>query len=265
MTDSNPNHSPRIERHLERVFRDADEVGLSLVRDVLDEPPGRWYGQLVVNTYDSLSDQQDPETIIPAAGAIELLRGYVRLRSRLFITHTDEHVHSPTMDPTPALLAGDYLYTAAFSSLGSITGTGSSDCFDTLTTVLETITEAFARIYTSAGSSDDEQTKFLDETTGSLGEAAAALGATLAGFDDPTRTHCERLGRKLSIARQIHFILDVEANEAMVIPPSFDERQFRMHAERSRNDAAQAFDTLSETADVTRLRAFADVTVTGHD
>jgi hypothetical protein len=57
----------------------------------------------------------------------------------------------------------------------------------------------------------------------------------------------------------------MDPTEAMVVPPTFDESQFREYAEQRRDDAAQALDTLSETVDVTRLQAFADVTVTGHD
>lgn len=247
------------------MLNDADEASLPLVRDVLEKPPNRWYGQLVVNVSDSLSDRQDPEIVLPAAAAVELLRGYVRLRSRLLITLADNHAHSLTLDPTSALLAGDYLYTAAFSSLDSISDSPPDDCFKILTTVLETITEAFTRTYTSAGSVDYDQVMFLDETAGSLGEGAAALGATLAGSDEPVRSHCERFGRELSTARQMHHDHDTGPNEAMLVPPKFDESQFRLDAERRRNDAVQALDTLSETVDVTRLRAFAESTVTKQD
>ncbi|SEH67413.1 hypothetical protein SAMN05192561_12815 [Halopenitus malekzadehii] len=265
MTDSPPVPSSRIERHIERVLNDADEASLPLVRDVLHESPDRWYGQLVVSMYDSLSDRQDYGAVLPAAAAIELLRGYVRLRSRLFVTLTDNHAHSLTMDPTSALLAGDYLYTAAFSLLGSAPDSPPGDCFETLTTVLETVTEAFARTYTSAGSADHDQVMFLDETAGSLGEGAAALGATLADFDGPDRSHCERLGRDLSTARQFHQILNTDPNEAMIVPPTVNESRLHLHAEQRRNDATQAIDTLSETVDVTRLRVFAETTVTKQD
>jgi geranylgeranyl pyrophosphate synthase len=265
MTDTDTVHPSQIERHFQQVLSTADEANLPLVQDVLDDCPDRWYGQLVVTVYDSLSDRQDREDVLPYAAAVELLRGYVRLRSRLLVTLTDKHAHSLTLDPTVALLAGDYLYTAAFSSLRSRSDFSLGDCFEILTTVLESITEAFARTYTAAGSTDHDQAKFLDDTAGSLGEGAAALGATLAGADEPVRRYCERLGRGLSTARQINYVLDTDPTEAMVVPPTFFESQFRRYAEQRRDDAAQALDTLSETVDVTRLQAFADVTVTGHD
>jgi hypothetical protein len=265
MTDTDPVYPSQIECYFEQILSTADGANLPLVQDILHESPDRWYGQLVVKVYDSLSDCQNREDILPAAAAIELLRGYVRLRNRLFVTLTDKHAHSLTLDPTAALLAGDYLYTAAFSSLRSGAESSSGDCFEILTTVLETITKAFARTYTAAESTNNDQAKFLDETMGSLGEGAAALGAALAGVDEPVRRHCERLGRGLSTARQINYVLDTDPTEAMVVPPTFDESQFRRYAEQRRNDAAQSLDTLSETVDVTRLQAFAEVTVTGHD
>ena len=265
MTDSHPINESQIERHFEQVLSDADETSLPLVQDVLQESPDRWYGQLVVTVYDSLSDHRGREDVLPAATAIELLRGYVRLRSRLLVTLTDKHAHSLTLDPTAALLAGDYLCTAAFSSLRSVPGPVSGDCFEILTTVLETITEAFARIYTPAKSIEYDRTMFLDDTAGSLGEGAAALGATLAGLDEPVRQHYERFGRGLSTARQINYVLDTDPTEAMVVPPTFDESQFRRYAAQRRDDAAQALDTLSETVDVTRLRAFAETTGTSQD
>jgi len=254
MTDADPVCPSRIDHHLESVLSDADEAGLSLVREVLHEPGDRWYGQLVVNTYVSVTDTGDPETVIPAAAGVELLRAYVRLRSRLLVTFADKHTHSFTLDPTSALLAGDYLYSAAFSSLGSVPDTPSSDCFEILTSVLESITQAFARAYTPAGSADCDQAVFLDETAGSLGEGATVLGATLAGLDESNQQYFEQLGQGLSTARQIDCILDGIQSEALIVLPELDESQLQAHTERRRDDANQAFDVLSETFDVASLR-----------
>jgi len=44
-----------------------------------------------MNVYDSLSERQNPETVLPTAVAIELLRAFVRLRTRLLVTLTDKH------------------------------------------------------------------------------------------------------------------------------------------------------------------------------
>ncbi|GAB7010732.1 HalOD1 output domain-containing protein [Halorubrum trueperi] len=260
MTDTDCINSTEIERHIDQVLGDVDKFGLPLVRDVLQEPRDRWYGQLMISVYDSLSDNQNSETVLPAAAAIELLRGSVRLRSRMLVTLTDNHTQTLTQEPTTALLAGDYLYTAAFSSLHSVPDSRVGDCFKLLTTVLRTITETFAYTYTSDRSTDDGPTTFLDETAGSLGEGAAALGSILAGTDERNRRHVVQFGHGLSIERQINHILDADPNEAMVIPPTFDEAQFRMHAERRRDDANQALDALSKSADVTHLRGFSEAT-----
>jgi hypothetical protein len=254
-----------IERQIGAVLGDTDRVGLPLVRTVLRESRDRWYGQLTVSVFDSLSERTDREDVLPAAAAIELLRESVRLRSRLLVTLTDKHAHSLTLEPTAALLAGDYLYTAAFSSLRSVPDARSGDCLEILTGVLETVTETFARTYAPATSVEHEKAAFLDETAGRLGEGAAVLGGTLAGLDEPNLRHLERLGRELSVVRQIRLILDVDPSEAMVVPPTLDHGHLGALADRRRDYAMQALDTLSETVDVTRLRAFAEATTTIQD
>lgn len=258
MTDPAPLQSSQIDRQLENMLGDADEIRLPLVGEVLREPRDRWYGQLAVTAYASLSEGPDLETVLPAAAGVELLRGYVRLRSRLLVTLTGKWAHSLTLEPTPALLAGDYLYSAAFASLRSAPDAPSSDCFELLTTVLETITEAFARAYAPAGSADYDPTTFFDETAGSLGKGAAVLGATLAGVDDSNRQHFARLGRGLSTARQVDRVLEADPKDAMVVPPALDESHLRTHVQRRQDDVDQALDALSETVDVTGLRTFAE-------
>ncbi|WP_115864406.1 isoprenoid biosynthesis enzyme family protein [Halorussus litoreus] len=257
--------SSEIEHQIEVELRDTDKVGPPLVRNVLQEPRDRWYGQLAVRVYDSLSEHKDYEDVLPAAAAIELLRESVRLRSRLLVTLTDKHAHSLTLEPTAALLAGDYFYTAAFSSLRSVPDSRSGDCFEILTAVLETITGTFARAYTPDKSVEYDKAVFLDETAGSLGEGAAILGGTFAGLDEPNHRHFERLGRELSVVRQIRLILDADPSEATVVPPAIDQEQLRALAERRQDHANRVLDTLSETVDVTRLRAFAEATTTVQD
>jgi len=265
MTDQTPIRSLQIDRQLEEVSNDADETGLALVREILEETSDRWYGRLVASVYDSLSNRRNPEPVVQAATAIELLWGYVRLRSRLLVTLTDKHAHSITMDPTSTLLAGDYLYASAFSALSSVHETRSSGCFETLTVALETITEAFWRTYTPTSSTNDNSTVFFEETAGNLGEAAAVLGAKLAGFDESHREYFEQFGRGLSTARQIEVVLNVPPSEATVVPPSLDETSLRTHAEQRRDDVAQALEALSEVIDAKRLRTFAETTASGRD
>ncbi len=64
------------------------------------------------------------------------------------------------MDPTAVLLASDYLYTSAFSSLRSVPDTSPNGCFEIPTVILETIMETFVRICTSPKLTDNDQTMF---------------------------------------------------------------------------------------------------------
>jgi len=265
MSESDRIGSSEIERRIKGELSDTDTAGLPLVRNILQESRDRWYGQLTVSVYDSLSEHNDYEDILPAAAAIELLRESVRLRSQLLVTLTDKHPHSLTLEPEAALLTSDYLYTAAFSSLRSVPDSRSGECFEILTVALETITETFARAYTPATSVEYDKAVFLDETAGSLGEGAAILGGTLAGLDESNHRHFERLGRELSVVRQIRLILDADPSEATIVPPTIDHGHLRALAERRQDHANRTLDTLSETVDVTRLRAFAEAMPTGQD
>jgi len=260
MTEPDTVHPSQIDRHIQRVLSDEDTVEIPLVHETLHESRDRWYGQIVVNVYETLADSQNPEPAFLAAAGIELLRGYVRLRSRLLLMLTEKHAHSFTLDPTSALLAGDYLVSAAFSSLDSLPDSRSGDCVGILTTALETITGAFARTHTPAGSAERDRGVFFDDIAGSLGEAAAVLGTTLTGFDETDRQYVEQFGRGLSTARQIEIVLDTAPSEAMVVPPTLDAAQLHRRAEQRREDVDQALTALSETVSVTRLRAFSEVT-----
>ena len=265
MSESDYNRSSEIQRYIRKAFRDMDKVSLPLVRNILQESGDRWYGQLVVSVYGSVSEGKEYEEVLPAAAAIELLRESVRLRSRLLVTLTDKHAHSITLEPTEAVLAGDYLYAAAFASLRSVPNSRSGDCFEILTGVLETMTESFARVHTSAKSGEYDISVFLDETAGSLGEGATNLGGTLAGLDEPNLLHVERLGRELSVVRQIRHILNADPSEATIVPPTIDQGQLHELAEKRQDHANRAIDSLSETVDVTPLRAFAEASTTGLD
>jgi hypothetical protein len=250
------------ERHIEGVFRDTDAVDLQLVRDVIEESRDRWYGQLVVGVYESLSEHDSYEAVLPAAAVIELLGESIRLRNRLLVALTNEHAHSLTLEPTTALLAEGYLRTAAFSALRSVPGSHVGDCLEILTAVRGTITEPLARTDTQAKSVKENKATCLDETAGSLGEGAVNLEEALAGLDGPSGQQFERLGRELSVVRQSRLILDADTSEAAVVLPTLDQARLRALAERRQDHAHRALVTLSETVDVTRLPAFAETTPT---
>jgi len=248
-----------IDARLEPVLATADEHGLSVVRETVEEPGDRWYGRLLAASFETTATTattQEPEAVESAAAAVELFRGYCRLRSRLLVQVADRWPHSITLEPTAALLGGDYLYTAAYSMLGSVTHPALGDCFDVLTATATGIAESFADTYAGPEGSEWDQPAFFDETAGTVGEGAAVLGATLAGADDAQRDRLATVGRGLSTARQIHHVLDAGPVAAMVVPPTIDERHLREHAERCRTDALRALDALSASGDATTLRAF---------
>jgi geranylgeranyl pyrophosphate synthase len=260
MTESNIVSKSKIDTQLERVLTHTKGDGLDLAREVIDEPDDRWYGKLVINSYVSLTGTPGGggDNVLSAAAAIELLRGYVRLRSQLLIQHTDERVHSLTLDHSSALLAGDYLHTAAFTALSSNLHPTLENCIEILADVSETITETFALSYASAASSEPDPRLILDGTAGSIGKSAALLGATMANIESTHRKDVASVGRGFSTTRQIRRLFDAEPPKAMIVPLALDEVPLQEHAERRRSEAEQALKALSGAADVATLRTLAE-------
>lgn len=256
-----PEFPPGVDRadinaRLDQALSNADDPPLSLVREAVAEPDDRWYGRLVVHAYASLADVRGAETAVPAAAAIELLRGYTRLRSRLLVQPTDTCAHTLTPEPTRALLAGDYLYTTAYSTLHLQANPAPKACLEVLTNVLETVTEAFALVDGETASPEHDQTLFFDRTAGSIGGGAARLGATLAGAPESHRAKMEQIGHGLSTARQIRRIRNADPLEAMVVPPTTDDASLRKHAKKQHREATEAVRALSPAVDTSFVQRF---------
>lgn len=248
----------KIDNHLETVLEAADSGCLAAARATMETYDDRWYGQLLTVSYDSVAQRRattpDTESIMPAATAIELLYGYCRLRGELLVQVNDEIAHSLSQDPTAALLAGDYLYTSAYSTLVGVDDTHLGECFEILTTISETIIETFSTTSTGPSSSASDLSAFFDTTAGSIGEGAAILGATLADVDSARRDSFAKLGRGFATARQIHRSLDAETGTVNVASIVTNERQLRKHAEQRRDEARKALQKLSSTVDMTAIR-----------
>ncbi|AQL42132.1 hypothetical protein BV210_05135 [Halorientalis sp. IM1011] len=245
----------KIDARIETALDATDEDGLAVARETVDAAEDRWYGQLVLATYDATVERRDTSVILPAAAALELLQGYCRLRGELLVQLTERGAHSLTHDPTEALLAADYLYTAAYSTLGSAEHPRIHEGFETLTEILESITGAFATTY--AGSSRPVEPRFFEETAGSLGEGAAVVGATLAGVDDARRERFRAFGRGASTARRIDRALDPERNWS-ILPASLAEDTLEDHATTCRAVTERSLDELTSTTDPTALQALLD-------
>jgi len=188
----------KIDRYLDTALERADERPLAAV-STMEACPDRWYGQLMVLSYNAIADEPRTDAILPASAAIELLRGYCRLRSELFVQLADDFAHSLTRDPAAVLLAGDYLNSAAYTVFAETDYNQLEDAFHVFTDVSESLVEAFDTEYIR--SVDDYS--FLDETAGSLGEGAAIIGATLAGVNTFQRADFATLGRGFSTAFHI--------------------------------------------------------------
>lgn len=260
-------HRAEIDSHLETVLGAAESDCLASARATMETYDDRRYGQLVALSYDSVAERRDntseTESILPAATAIELLRGYCRLRSELLVQVNDEMAHSLTRDPTAALLAGDYLYTSAYSALCDVDTAHLGACVKILTTVSETIIEAFSTNDSESSSLTSDQYSFFDKTAGSIGEGAAILGATLADVDSARRDYFAKLGHGFGTARQIHRSLDTETGTVKAASPVHNERHLRKHAEQRRDEAHQALQKLSSTVDITALRMLVNLDESG--
>jgi len=261
MTDSVAPNRAAVEAELDRVLGDTANHGLRVARDVVEAPDDRWYGQLVGGMYAALSDSTEEKegaeesALAPAVAAIELLRGYTRLRSHLLVQPADERPHSRTPDPQQALLAGDYLYTSAFETLTSTPVLALDDGVEILTTAFGSITEAFARSHSTAASPESDQRSFLDQTLGSLGEAATLLGASLAGGPPVPRTRIAAFGRGAATAHGIDRLLESDPAAAVVVLTDVDGPELREHAARRRREAVDAQRALTSTAGSSRLRS----------
>jgi hypothetical protein len=243
---------PAIDAQLDRVLGDADGAGAALARELVEEPDDRWYGALAVSTYRACSGDDDVDPALPAAAAVELLRGYTLARSRLLARADNEDV--PPAETTAVLLAGDFLYTAAFTALGRGTGVARADGFEVLADVVSTVTTTFAAAYTEESCPPAE---FVDGTAGAVGAGAARLGATLADGPPPQQETVPTVGSGLATAREIHRRLGPGTAGTVALPTDTEDERLRDHAERRRKRAVRALDELGHSADDSPLRVLA--------
>ncbi|UHQ98673.1 polyprenyl synthetase family protein (plasmid) [Natrinema zhouii] len=192
---------------------------------------------------------------LSAATAIELLRGYVRLREQLIHQLGNEVTDSLQWEVTPALLASDYLYTSAYSTLGSLTDDHIAECLEEFTAVSKSIIETLGRNYIQSTPSPTKYCSFIDDTAGALGRGAAVIGATLADVDEPHRDHFATLGRGFGTIYRIQHLLASDG-ASIKTDSSLTDRRLRQHAKQRLQETDRALQQLSSTLDVTSLRTF---------
>ncbi|QCS44871.1 polyprenyl synthetase [Natrinema versiforme] len=244
-----------IDRRLEEALEQAGRDRLGPVRATMTDRDDRRYGQLVAQVHDSIAATPARETVLPAATAIELFRGYVRLRAQLLCRLGDEDA-SVQWDVTSALLASDYLYTTAYSTLGTLDDDRIGSCFETLASVSASVIEALGTAESQSTVPATDYCSLIDETAGSLGRGSALVGATLADIDEQYRERVATVGRGFGTVSRIQFVLASDAGALRTGSSSSTVRRLRRHATRRLTEVDRALDELSPVADVAPVRAF---------
>ena len=231
-----PGDRDAVERRIDAAFDQASGATLPAARAAVTDAEDRLHGGILVRSHESLSGGADRSTVVAAAAAVELLWGYCRLRTELLARSPDASDDSPD-DATPALLAGDFLYSAAHAALGEADDPAAVACFETVTTVSKRVVEALSAAATA--SPPERQRIVAEEAVGALGAGSALLGATLADCPGPYEDSFETLGSALAAARW--------AREA----PAEGTRRLD---ERWSAATERALDDVSGVAEVERLR-----------
>lgn len=247
-----------IDERLRSALDVGDRDRLAPARAAVAECDDRPYGQLLARAHDSASDSADDETVVLAATAIELLRGYYRLRKTTLRRAEDGAVGASYRELTPALLSSDYLLSSAYSALGTIEEERLGACFEAFTDASETIVEAFGDGARGAARSSNEYCSFVEDTAGALGRGAAVVGATLGGVDGPDREQFAALGRGVGAVRQLRRAISSDAEPDGVGVALVEKRRVRQYADERADDVERALADLSPSVDARPLRAFVE-------
>ncbi|SER35451.1 hypothetical protein [Natrinema salaciae] len=245
-----------IGTRLETALDAATGAYLTPARAAVFESDDRWYGQLAACSYAAVAGTSDDEAALRAATAMELLRGYHRLRGRLLGGLAET---TPVgLESDAALLASDYLYTTAYSRLAGLdeADNKAGAAIRRLASVSAAMIETYANSDARSSTPPSVSVSFVDGTAGALGAGAAAIGATLAGTDDRHTDRFATVGRGFSTSRRIHRTLDGDDDVSAAGSAGLDDRRLRQHARRHRHDARRALRTLSAAVSVEPLTAF---------
>ncbi|WP_018259086.1 hypothetical protein [Halomicrobium katesii] len=195
-------HGAEIERRLAALVDARDDHLPSRVSPVLDD---RWYGELLVRSYASIADEPTAETALSGAVAVELLREYCHRRGDLLGHISDDDLGAG--DRTASLLAGDFLYSVAYSELLAVDADRCRDCVETMLDASQRIVETVADDATAQSARS-----VIEGTAGALGGGAAAVGAAIGGLDDRSRDRLEAFGRTLAAGRAARWTLALDAD-----------------------------------------------------
>jgi len=268
------------ERIADRIDAAAGEA-LAAELSAVPERGDRWYGQLLVISHDAVVATPNPasassrDAALTAATAIELLREYWVMRERLLVRLDGGDLDRSGRELTTRLLASDFLFTSAYSTLGSLRDERTAECVEAFATAAESMVAAFDDDRPRSTLPPETFCAFADATAGALGRGAAVVGATLAGAGEVETERLAAVGRGVAAARRVPRTLGENAGEksspgprstspqedlegARVESSASDSPRLREFAARRLDEAERALDALAETATVDALAAFVD-------
>lgn len=204
----------------------------------------RWYGRLAVRTFEATAGETATRSDVrTVAAGLSLLRAYHERRTALVVDR-DGGGEVPAHHLNRSLLAGDYLFAAAFGALESIDGPRRSRCFEVLVEAACSLVTGTARHGLRSDPSTDELLAYAEATAGALGAAATHVGTTLAGAE-PGRL--AEFGRYAATARRLERIREADAETRAVdadtraLPLDVDEAAVGDAVDRFRREAERAY------------------------
>lgn len=263
--------SAAIDARVAAVLDDSpvedDDETMAAARAAVASRDDRWYGRLVAAAHDSAvgatdsdsapATDRDRDAVAAAATAVELVRGYCRLRADLLSALDSDGDATLATNQSTALLAGDFLHAAAFESLQSVPDSATAACVEALTGALGSVRTTFAATCDDRASTQQSEQSVVDGTAGCVGAAAATLGGALADAPDRDAAALAKAGRALAAVHATDRLLDSEHVVTPVPAHTVDQTRLRAQVDGYCEDAAGALRSLPAAVDAAELEVFA--------
>lgn len=232
---------------------------LAVARHTVEEAPSdRWYGRLVAAAHDAVAGPPRTDAVLPAAVSVELLRGYCRLRGSLLAGLSGSGSALGNADQSAALLAGDYLHAMAFLELQSVPRAVPAAGFETLTDALESVRAGFNSAFAGPGATATSPVTLVEQTAGSVADAAVRLGVSLGDADHPCADELAAAARDFATARGLRQLRDAAHLPTLDLSlPDEDGATLRQRADSRRADGNRRLRGLPGDVDGRRVRRLA--------
>ncbi|SEV97856.1 hypothetical protein [Halobacterium jilantaiense] len=239
------------------ALADASGECLSVARRSVEDLGDRWYGRLVAVSHDAVADPPRSDAVLPAAVSVELLRGYCRLRASLLADRPDDRTTLDATNQSAALLAGDYLHAMAFLELQSLPRSAPDDGVTVLTDALESIRAGFSSAFAGPVDSDTGPTALVEQTVGSVADAAVRLGVSLSGTDHDAADSLAAAARDFATARGLRQFRDAVHQTSVEFPFRVDDAALREAADDRHAEASRRLRELRTDIDAEGVRRLA--------